>query len=107
MRSILFLATLGRVEFAILAGIVRFVDGDCVGSGEVFLELQIGGASGDACSNDSNLHFDGSWIMRDIIASDERRSEVLKCQTVCLVAMLTHRSDSLGETLYNCKRETS
>lgn len=45
--------------------------------------------------------------MRDIIASDERRSEVLKCQTVCLVAMLTHRSDSLGETLYNCKRETS
>lgn len=54
MRGILFLAAV--VESTILAGIVRFVDCDCVGSGEVFLELEVGGASGDACSYDDYFH---------------------------------------------------
>ena len=40
----------------IFNGAVGLVDGDLVVVGEMFLELKVGGTSGDAGTDDGNLH---------------------------------------------------
>lgn len=56
MRCFCFLGTASVIKFTLLVDIMSFADVLC-GIGGVFLELEVGSESGDACPNDDDFHF--------------------------------------------------